>query len=65
MNRMRSASVILTHLRYIVMFRQSVMGRMLLCDGMALTWPGLRALAALRDIAALIDPDTRGCDVPD
>jgi len=40
-------------------------GRMLLCDGMALTWPGLRALAALRDIAALIDPDTRGCDAPD
>jgi hypothetical protein len=32
---------------------------------MALTWPGLRALAALRDIAALIDPDTRGCDAPD
>ena len=40
-------------------------GRVLLCNGMALTWPGLRALAALRDFAALINPDTRGCDAPD
>lgn len=40
-------------------------GRLILCDGMALTWPGLRALAALRDIAALINPDIPGSDVSD
>nr|WP_205703913.1 helical backbone metal receptor [Candidatus Chloroploca sp. Khr17] len=30
-------------------------GRIILCDGMALTWPGGRTVEALRDFAALVD----------
>ncbi len=38
-------------------------GHLVLCNGMALTWPGLRAITALRTIAALITHNAHDGDV--